>query len=152
MCMDHKWKDNDRRILSSWGKNLSQCNCVHYKIPQEVTWDRTQAGEEQSDPWHGPSNCPNQYEIIECLVQFVIKTVFSRTRFMKNIRPQQNKSCLPMCNVRQGGAEVHDDRLYLYVPRMNIQQNWPLQKAGFYPFSEQGNLFAQDTYIPLDIP
>ena len=59
------------------GRTLLQCHCVHHKIPQEVTWDRTQACEEQSDSWHGPSNCPNQYEIMEYLMPFVIKNVFS---------------------------------------------------------------------------
>ena len=68
--------------------------------------------------------------------------------YMKNIRRQRNKLRLTTCNVRQGCTEVHDDRLYPYVPRTNTQQNRPLQKASCYPVSEQGNLFAQDTCIP----
>jgi hypothetical protein len=138
------WNENDRKILSSWGEN---CHCVHQKIPQEVTWDRTQAGEGQPELWHSPSSCPNLYEVMEYLMPFVIKNIFSR---IWNIRRRQNKLCLPTCNVRQGCTEVHDDRLYLYVPRMNIKQTCPFQKAGFYP--ELGNLFAQDTHIPWDIP
>lgn len=50
---------------------------------------------------------------------------------MKNIRRQQDKLCLPTFIVRQGSTGVHDDRLYLNVPRMNVNKTAHFKKPVF---------------------